>query len=311
MDQHTFQAALREPAFGMLPAHLQPAMRRAVLLNPGGFTSGDTMWAQHGVIRATAEDVARLEDEAWEEAFRDPYPNEDMGGDCYGLDSDESEDEGGTEDGDDPDEGGQDGVIVDEGSDVPPDVGEPTSRGPPDEHDETGDMTDIDFDKTDCKEADVFVRELLSVWDGGSQGDGEDGHDCQREIDSLVTDDGQIAKDQEIGLLQTIDDTQPATGQETDDAVHGQKRQKIDDVSVLTFLVVNGKQIPFSVAQIPPTPEAGAPSTPDKDEVKHEAKHAGTDEVKHEVKHGKVELDERGWPKDVDKETRGELGIQG
>ena len=76
--------ALQEPAFAMLPPESQPPKRARVLANPHEFNMGDVMWAQHGVVRATAEDVAQWEI-AWETARREwcgAAGNDDL----YGLD---------------------------------------------------------------------------------------------------------------------------------------------------------------------------------------------------------------------------------
>ena len=74
----------------MLPPESQPPKRARVLANPHEFNMGDVMWAQHGVVRATAEDVA-LWEIAWETARREwcgAVGNDEL----YGLDAD---DEGG------------------------------------------------------------------------------------------------------------------------------------------------------------------------------------------------------------------------
>ena len=235
MDEDTFRAAMSEPAFSRLPAHLQPTMRQAVLANPSEFNMGDIMWAQHGVTRATAEDV-----EAWERANRNPYDvDEDMnmGGDEYGLDSDEddADDEG--------DEGGEDGDVRDGGQGARGIIVDDESRGSfmtddstsEDEEDDekmrrlfnirdtvptpgnnSDDIEDdkqsctlekevcemLDLDTTECKDADDYHSLLLggdaaaAKVGANDKDEGNAGRELDKgEKDSLVTDDEPIEID--------------------------------------------------------------------------------------------------------------------
>ena len=89
-----------EPAFSQLAPHLQPAMRRRVIENPGDFNAQDLTWAQYGVIRATAEDV-----EAYERAYGGTPQDDEF----INADGPDGPDSG--EDGEDGEEGSTDDSI--------------------------------------------------------------------------------------------------------------------------------------------------------------------------------------------------------
>eukprot|EP00959_Pyramimonas_sp_CCMP1952_P226897 4743913-Pyramimonas_sp.AAC.1 len=108
------------------------AMREQILANPREWRAGDIMWAQHGVLRPSDEDI-----EAWERANRNPYDVDDddmnAGGDEYGLDSDEDSDRGGG--GDDDTGGGHEMAVDGESQGIAMDDSEVHGGDGPDEGD--------------------------------------------------------------------------------------------------------------------------------------------------------------------------------
>ena len=258
------------------------SLRQQILANPHEWTSGDIMWAQHGVLRPTDEDV-----EAYERAHLNQFDvDEDwnMGGDEYGLDSDEGSDDGA--DGDDT--GGGHAMAVDGESRGPfmADDSEVHDGDGPSEGDGpyspkgSGSFGGAEKDEQDSivtygqkgEDDEEFFNTLLNASEfGGAAKDekqkGEDdeafanalGSDAEDEKDSLVTRDGDGTQDQ------TIDDG--AQDQKSDDdAVQDQKT--ISDATARVFFVKYG------VTPMPPTPVQGevAPQIPPDETVQGEAK---------------------------------------